>query len=254
MSSAYFGISSSLRCAAPRSSVIDSMPRCAASSTVPPGRLVDAARLHADEAVLDEVEPADAVPPAELVEPGEQRGGRQRLAVDADRVAPLEADLDVFRRVRRLLRVGGALVDVGRRLLGRVLEHLALGGGVQEVRVDREGRLAALVPGDRDLVLLGELEELGARGQVPLAPRGDDPDRRVRARRRRARSGPGRCPCRWRRGRWRRRRSPRRSRPGAWRSAAGRSRCRAGRGPRSRRWRGTSGRRSRGRTPRAGPR
>src|SRR5215471_14171131 len=37
MSSAYFGISSSLRWAAPRSSVIDSMPRCAASRTVPPG-------------------------------------------------------------------------------------------------------------------------------------------------------------------------------------------------------------------------
>ena len=170
------------------------------------------------------------------------------------RVAPLEADLDVLGRVGRVLGVPGALVDVGRRLLGGVLEHLALGGGVQEVGVDREGRLAALVPGDRDLVGLGELEQLGARGQVPLPPRRDHPDRRVRARRRRARSAPGRCPCRWRRGRWRRRRSPRRSRRGAWRSAAGRSRCRGGRGPRSRRWRGTSGRRSRGRTPRAGPR
>ena len=38
------------------------------------GRLVDAARLHADEAVLDQVEPADAVVAAELVERGEQRG------------------------------------------------------------------------------------------------------------------------------------------------------------------------------------
>jgi len=35
------------------------------------GRLVDAARLHADEAVLDEVEAADAVLAAQLVELGQ---------------------------------------------------------------------------------------------------------------------------------------------------------------------------------------
>ncbi len=46
----------------------------------------------------------------------------------------------------------------------------------------------------------------------------------------------------------------RRSRSGSWRSAAGRSRCRAGTGPRRARWRGTSGRRSRARIPRAGRR
>src|SRR5437868_1476998 len=37
MSSAYFGMSSSLRWAAPRSSVMLSMPRCACSRMVPPG-------------------------------------------------------------------------------------------------------------------------------------------------------------------------------------------------------------------------
>jgi hypothetical protein len=37
------------------------------------GGLVDAARLHADEAVLDEVETADAVVAAVVVEFGEQR-------------------------------------------------------------------------------------------------------------------------------------------------------------------------------------
>ena len=50
---------------------------------------------------------------------------------------------------------------------------------MQEVRVDRERRLAALVPRDRDLVRLGELEEPGAGGEVPFAPRRDDADRRV---------------------------------------------------------------------------
>src|SRR5665213_998336 len=38
-------------------------------------RLIDAARLHADEAVLDQIDAANAMPPAELVEPRAQRGG-----------------------------------------------------------------------------------------------------------------------------------------------------------------------------------
>src|SRR6478752_4742444 len=56
------------------------------------GRLVDAARLHADEAVLDKVDAADAVRLAERVELGEDRGRRQRLAVEADSVALVETD------------------------------------------------------------------------------------------------------------------------------------------------------------------
>jgi hypothetical protein len=44
---------------------------------------------------------------------------------------------------------------------------------VQEVGVHRERALAALVLGDRDLVLLGEGDELLARAQVPFAPRRD---------------------------------------------------------------------------------
>ena len=67
------------------------------------GRLVDAARLHPDEAVLDQVEPADAVVVAELVEAGEQGRRRQRLAVDRDGIAALEVDLDDRRLVRRVL-------------------------------------------------------------------------------------------------------------------------------------------------------
>ena len=50
---------------------------------------------------------------------------------------------------------------------------------MQQVGIDAERRLAALVLGDRDLVLLGELEQPGAAGQVPFAPRGDDLDVRL---------------------------------------------------------------------------
>src|SRR6185437_10497109 len=52
-----------------------------------------------------------------------------------------------------------------------VLEHLPLGRRVQQVGVDRKGRFPALVLGDRDLVLFGEVEQRLAAGELPLAPR-----------------------------------------------------------------------------------
>ena len=47
---------------------------------------------------------------------------------------------------------------------------------MQEIGVDRKRGLAALVPGDRDLVLFGVFEEPGARAQIPFAPWRDDFD------------------------------------------------------------------------------
>ena len=142
-------------------------------------RLVHAARLHADKAVLDEVDAADAVGLAERVQFGEQRGRRKFLAVDADGIASLEADANVGRPVRRIHRGDRALIDDRRRFQGRVLQHLALGRRVQEVGIDRERRLALLVLGDRDLVLARKRDQLLTALEVPLAPRGNDPDRRL---------------------------------------------------------------------------
>ena len=47
---------------------------------------------------------------------------------------------------------------------------------MQQIGVDREGRFAALVLGDRDLVLLGEVDQVGARLELPFAPGRDDLD------------------------------------------------------------------------------
>ena len=140
------------------------------------GRLVHAARLHADEAVFDQIETADPIVVAELVEGGEQGRGAHRLAVDRDRIAFLERDLDHGRLVGRVLGMNGARVDISRRFFRRVLQNLALGGDVQEVRVGRKRRFAALVLGDRDLMLLGEGNERIAGGELPFAPRRDDLD------------------------------------------------------------------------------
>ena len=47
---------------------------------------------------------------------------------------------------------------------------------MQKIGIDGERRLAALVLGDRDLVLFGEFEEGGAAREVPFAPRRDHGD------------------------------------------------------------------------------
>src|ERR1019366_9043178 len=47
---------------------------------------------------------------------------------------------------------------------------------MQKIGVDGKWRVAALVLGDRNLVLLREGDERGARSQLPLTPRRDDLD------------------------------------------------------------------------------
>ena len=102
--------------------------------------------------------------------------GDRRLPSIATAIALVEFDLDDRRLVGRRLGIDGARIDVRRRLERRVLEHLALRGDVQQVGVGGERRFAALVLGDRNLVLLGEGDQRRARGEVPFAPRRDDLD------------------------------------------------------------------------------
>ncbi len=59
---------------------------------------------------------------------------------------------------------------------GRIFQNLALGRGVQQVGVDGERRFALLVLGNRDLMLLGEFEQVRTALERPVAPGGDDLD------------------------------------------------------------------------------
>src|SRR3546814_21042420 len=74
-------------------------------------RLIHAARLHAHEAVFDQIEPADAVLAAEIVEPRQQGRRAHPLAVDGDAVAALEIHGDDRSEERR---VGKACVSTCR--------------------------------------------------------------------------------------------------------------------------------------------
>ena len=122
------------------------------------GRLVDAARLHADEAVFQKIETANAVLAAIFVEGSEQRGRGHGLAIDRDSVAALKADADHFGRIGRVFRIDRALMNKFGRFNARVFEGFAFGAGVQKVGIDGEGCFAALVGCDGNAMLFSKIE------------------------------------------------------------------------------------------------
>ena len=64
------------------------------------GRLVYAARFHTDKAVLDQIDAADAVFAADIIEFREQIDRTVFFAVDRDRLAFFERQRDLLGRVR----------------------------------------------------------------------------------------------------------------------------------------------------------
>src|SRR5690606_21665678 len=105
--------------------------------------LIDAAALHADEAVFNDVNAADAVLAAELVEGLEDLAGGELLAVDGHAVALDEVELDILGLVRRVLGGDGklehGLVVLGGRVEPGILEDAGLVGDVEKVAVHRVG-------------------------------------------------------------------------------------------------------------------
>src|SRR6266545_710084 len=140
------------------------------------GGLVAAARLHPDVAVLDEVEPPDAMLAAELVQRCEHRRRAHLPAVHRDDIPLLVVELDVLGPAGRLLGRHRPAPHVFLGLAGRILEDATFVGDVQQVRVHGVGRAALLLPLDGDAVLLRVLEKLFPRGEVPLAPGSDHAD------------------------------------------------------------------------------
>ena len=143
------------------------------------GRLVHAARLHADKAVLHQIEPADAVFPPTSLSRVSNAAGDSASPLTETGSPLLEADGDDLGRVRSLLGVDGALVDVVGRDLGGILEHPCLPRRCAAGWHRPKGGFAAFVLGDGDLVEFGVFDQLRAALQVPFAPGRDHPDRRV---------------------------------------------------------------------------
>src|SRR3546814_2478944 len=57
-------------------------------------RVIHAARLHADEAILDQIESSDGVPLAITVQCFQQRCGAHRLAIDRNRITLFKVNGD----------------------------------------------------------------------------------------------------------------------------------------------------------------
>ncbi len=138
--------------------------------------LVDVAYLQPHDAVLDVIDDADAVAGADRGHPFDQLDEAEALAVERDRDATLEAQLDLLGLVWRLLGPRHELEDV---VVGRVLEILdpaPLRGAAPEVVVDRVGRfrLGSLgwVGLDRDAVL-ARVGDLLLAAHLPGAHRRD---------------------------------------------------------------------------------
>src|SRR5215213_10537032 len=97
--------------------------------------LVDAAALHADQTVLQQVDAADAMLAADLVERFYKLQKSESLPVDAGRPAFFEANNDVGGSVRRLLGRDSQGVGILGRLMPRVFERAALVRKVPKVAV-----------------------------------------------------------------------------------------------------------------------
>ena len=119
-------------------SVRDSRAACAAWRTVAAGDLVDLAALDPDEAILDVIDPPDAVGAGELVDALDEGDRVEPLAVEADRNAALELEQEVDRR-GRVRRGHGPRVGIGRRRGPGVLEDARLAGAAPHVDVDGVG-------------------------------------------------------------------------------------------------------------------
>src|SRR3990167_8632486 len=138
---------------------------------------VDPAGLHADEPVLDQIDPSHAVCPAYLVERREEIDWAELLSVDLDRDPLFKIYVQINRLVRGPLGRYRQLEHIFRRLRPRVFEYPALVARVKEVPVAAVRLL--LSDRDGDSVFLRVFYERASGVQIPFPPRRYDLDRRV---------------------------------------------------------------------------
>mmetsp|Transcript_28591 Transcript_28591/g.75108 ORF Transcript_28591/g.75108 Transcript_28591/m.75108 type:complete len:203 (+) Transcript_28591:270-878(+) len=141
-------------------------------------RLVASPGLHADEAVLHNVDSADTVPASDhieiLVDLKRRLVGLLWLGLvhDLDGHTDLEVNHELLRFVRRVFRVDSHVVQAVRGVGSRVLQDARLVGNVHQVAVHGPRRL--LCHWDRDIILLRKFNEVLA-ALEPLVELGHPP-------------------------------------------------------------------------------
>ena len=137
------------------------------------GSFIRAARLHAHQAILDEVGAADAVLRGDFVQRRSSRVDRAEfLAIHRNRRASFEPDLDFLGLVRSLFRRNDPLPHGFIRRVGGIFQLAAFVAEVPDVAVAAVNILLALLDGN--IVLLRVGDGVFARIDVPLAPGRDD--------------------------------------------------------------------------------
>src|SRR6266487_4170890 len=88
--------------------------------------LVNSARFHSHETVLYQIDSSNAMFAAYFIQFRQQSNRIEPLAVDRNRFATFESDLEIFSFVLRILRRTRDLKNVLRRLSPRIFENSAL--------------------------------------------------------------------------------------------------------------------------------
>src|SRR5688500_12069537 len=92
----------------------------------PARRLVNTPRLHADIAILDQIDAANAMLGAEIVHLRQKFGGRQCLVIDRNQIATPIIDFNIHGSSGRLFQRPAPDKHVWRRLFPWILKHAAL--------------------------------------------------------------------------------------------------------------------------------
>ena len=137
--------------------------------------LIDAAALHADQTVLDDVQQADAVLAADLVQVLDQLDCAHLLAVHCGGDALLEVEGDVGRGVGSLLGADAQLEEAGLVVLGLVCGALQIQTLVAQMpQVLVLGVVGLTVDLQRDVVCLCVVDLFITALDIPLTPRSND--------------------------------------------------------------------------------
>src|ERR1700751_4598126 len=128
--------------------------------------LIHTARLDAHVTILDQIDPSHAVPAAYFVGPLYEPGGREPFAVDRNRIAAIELDLNILRLIRGVFGCDRHLEDIIVWLRPWVLQNATLITDMDQVSIGRVWLLGR--NRHRNLLFGGISDHVGAPGEWPV--------------------------------------------------------------------------------------
>ena len=138
------------------------------------GGFIHAAALHAHETIFQQVDPANAMFAAQLVEFGQKGRRRQAFAVDGHRIALFERNFQIFRFVGSLFRADRQHKHLLLRFGPGIFQNSPFERNMQQVAVAAPRALFA--HRHFNVVLARILDQIFAALEIPFPPRRYHPD------------------------------------------------------------------------------